>query len=251
MFDPELSQVSEVFRVKCPSCSKVLKVPAAARGRNVECSGCGTGFKISSKRNASSKKKVSKQQPARPAVRQSPRKPTAPAASTPKQSKRADRSFANAGSSGVDDVEVIDDLEVLDDIEVLDEPRQKPARNPKKASAKRSRKSRSNVVEDFEVIEDYDDFLDLPDGYEDGEAVAKPPKRKRKGTSARSARPRRDDQAEEAGIGTVIVGVLCMIAGAGIVYLAFTAETRPRARTIGFGIVLFCSGAGSVFKGLT
>ena len=258
---PELGQVSEVFRVRCPSCDKALKVPAAARGRKVECSGCGTNFKISSKLNPTAKKKAPKPQAARPAARQSPRRPNAPAAGRPKKPKPRSPDFVNDSFLDIDDdiefidddIEVLDDVDVIDDVEVLDEPRRKPSRKParksSKASAKPNRRSRSDVVEDFEVVEDYDDdFLDLPDGYEDGPSVPKPPKKKKRKRT--SAPPPRDDCDDEAGIGSVIGGLLCMIAGAAIVYFGVTTDTRRPARAIGFGVVLFFSGAGAVIRGL-
>ena len=85
----------------------------------------------------------------------------------------------------LDDVQVMHDVEVLDDIEVLDTARRKPT------SSKKKRKP-GQVYDDVEILDDVDDldepepytddWLDLPDGYEDGPTVAraKKPKKKRK-----------------------------------------------------------------------
>jgi hypothetical protein len=233
-------------------------VPAAARGRKVECSGCGTDFRISSRLSPIAKKKPAKPQAARPATRTSPQRPGPPIPATPKKSKDRSPDFFNDDfqdldddGERLDDVEVLDDIEVIDDIELLDEPRRTPAGKSKKPLAKRGRTSRSDVVEDFEVVEDYDDdFLDLPDGYEDGPSVPKPPKKKKRSKTSASARQRDSHEDEGGGIGSVIGGLLCMIAGVAIVYLGFTTETRRPGRAIGFGIVLFFSGAGAVIRGL-
>lgn len=158
--------MSGTIRVKCPSCSKSLKAPASVRGRRVECSTCGTTFKVSARTEA------------------------APGASPPAPRKPVSAAglgvAAAASVMGVDDVEVVEDF---DEIPASGPPKRKPPAKP------------APPVDDFEAIDDFDsfddgfddfghansggdgyhdEFLDLPDGYEDGPTIRRPKSKKKK-----------------------------------------------------------------------
>lgn len=214
--------MGEPIRVKCPSCNKTLKAPSTARGRKVECSGCGTNFKIAGAAivKAVKPKKSGPIVPsaARPAPKPTPRP-------RPTRSKPARKPRKVDDVEVLDNVEMVDDIEVIDDIEVMDSPRRKRRSNTNKPKKKRRS---PGVVEDFEVIDDFDDLDVVDDDWGDddlagvgshGPAVRRPPRKKKKKSSraygSGNEPPRSNYSSGGDGLPVFpIIGGLCFIFGA-------------------------------------
>lgn len=247
--------MSDAIRIKCPSCATILKAPGSVRGKRVECSACGTPFRVSAPKVERAVPDALPTPPPRP---KPPPRVTAP----------------DVVVLSANDVELVDKLDV---------PR------PNRVPAKPKDRTQEVVVEDFQIVDDldsfsgngedsgdpetadstgyHDEFLDLPDGYEDGPTLNRPRKKDRRINRPGGYTSIRDDQrarhnnqynsrsqgnsAGQDWDGTVIGASLSIIGGVALCALGtFGFGHRGAIKALVLGGMMLIGGLGTLAKRL-